>query len=475
MNDDWKYIKDLSSELGSDLDVDAAWDEFHEKRKRRVIPFWLRFSVGSLLVFIIVFGTYYFTISDSPTSETLSHLPPKSEVDEAIPATTIKESTVSSKKMGYKKDTPSSTTKLTFDTNKEYTKKKLAVNNGKDPFTISVSTLDSSVKNAISLSPSLDKPINHSDPKSENTINENSQNNIGLTIAEESVERSNDTDVIKDQDNPTINIQVLSLLPSMDLIHLSSEVIAKEMTLEYDQLSGDNFSALTVGIFSGYSQFNNTFKYADVGLGERRNTHETPLEQIRFGLSIEKLFNGKFFIESGLIFSQHRSKITDEYQTITTNIVFEDQLIAHLLKEDQTEEVWGSVLGSHSQKFRNIRYQNYRSIGIPLFAGYKVSKDVYALSFALGLQYNIWTQASGNTYSSGTSIGEYNALSVHNYRSRGQLEGLSKVGLSRTLGSRKSTGIEFIYRSDITNRLINELDTHRMNSLGINVFFRKTL
>lgn len=420
----WHDTDELDELLGGELDLDQAWSEFKkDKKKTRRIPIWWCFGLGSILLLGVVWfaGNYIKLKMDSKeTAAVLLH------PSVAIPS--------------FEKTT------LSSDTEQALPQKEVlssANNSIKGVITTQSSYLMTSRQkiNANPDSQKLSSDRKSQDNKStysvlsQDWINAN-QNNSKISSDEKSQNK-------KATPLPSLSLylspQRLEKIPipyKIPLSKISPSFTSKKWSVGINYAIANAHRNLTGGR-ADYTQ---------------RRQEEQFLEANRIELSITRDLSTYFFFQTGLAWTQYRSRIEENIQTITSPVQFENVITETQTKDNLTEEIIGTATGSQLIINRFTRYQRYQTLSIPVQLGVSLRlSSQWQLRASTGVLIGVLGQSAGNTFASALPDGVYQPVSELNYRTAGMLEGIGRLNLLRSFGkSHVTVGLQGAL--DINNR-----------------------
>lgn len=440
--ENWHNTDELDDLLGSDLDLDQAWSEFKkDKKKTRRFPIWWCFGFGS--IFLLGMG-WFFQNNISVEKEiekpvglelpSVTAIPSVEKVDLAL----IVEKDISQEE-------------ILPITNTSTRKRSIVSKQKASTIRENESIVASPKFGQLAYSMTNNQKVNSSqgiqEASSKKTLkNVNSSYPVAILQTIKSEANSQKIFISKELLNDK-----LVPLPLFPLTIPTQGVV---------QISIPNTPPTTSfskkwGIGMTYLLANGTRSISDgeEAYTQRRQAEEQFLENNRIAFSVTKELSTSFFLQSGLILSQYRSKIEEDIQTLISPVEFEDVVIETHTQNDLTQEIIGTAQGSQLTINRFTRFQQYQTLSIPLQVGVQLPLSSYwQFRASTGVALSVYGQAKGHTFSSILPDGIYAPLSQLDYRKAGLIEGMGQLSLERSFGN-TSLSLGVNGSIDLNNRL----------------------
>lgn len=275
---------------------------------------------------------------------------------------------------------------------------------------------------------------------------------ISPTKARASVETSKRSD---------LSVEMISLLPTLMNQSITGEarsiitVDAILMKLPKSQIPIVKNSRNSFGVSIAYGWHNRQLDILGVdslGFVSAKKNQEKTLDAIAASLFYRKYFADDFFAEIGLGFQQTTyefkdQKVTEEKQSI------DDQIIAiHNYPDGSKETIFGTLEQTETRVRDNTFYQKFRQIHVNVIVGKELDlSPTFGLGISGGLEYGVFTQAKGVSFSNTLDFRNYGDLSELKYKENGMLSGLLRIELLKGLNARSELGIALIGKTSLGN------------------------
>jgi len=207
---------------------------------------------------------------------------------------------------------------------------------------------------------------------------------------------------------------------------------------------------------------------------KKRDSEETSLDMFQVGLDVRRYLNPRFFLQSGVYFTQWTDMRERSFKESFT-MVDSNYLIARLIKADGTiEDVYGTADIVHTRTVTEETYNRYSLVELPLLAG--ISWPVgehWRLDGALGPVFGLLSTRSGAI--SGDQIGTNLPLENAPYRNSATFSGMMR--LEWLYATRDwSAGLGIMGRMALNDWAeTNPLFSEKRHAFGAGLVFRKAL
>jgi len=468
MKENWHISDNINEMLGDHLDVDQAWNNFNNRKKKKGAFFWYKAGFVLLTIFVISISAIVFYIGNDTVfkkdTQLLSDKKVESSQSKKTKSTdvekrdlrslkTVEEEEVSNIILPEKKNEkgPSIKTNLSDKLEKEIIKIDRVIQK-KSSFVIE-NNKDATVESNTNISPEFDlKNTNSKDANIPlNYVDELNIKPVESTTNKQGLPKVDDLD----------NVLAFKQINELEILDLDQALYSKKENLPMAFIPNHK-SSWSLGFVYGYNKVNRDLSGDDDLYLNRRVEGEKFLEAQYAALKIKRTLNKYLFVSTGLGFNQYRSKINDQIQLVETRELH-GQVVEIRKKDGIIQQINGTLISTTTTLVENIRYQSYRSIYIPLEIGlqYPFGKK-WKVEISSGINYNILQKTKGNIYQSSYSIGEYEPLSSGNYKSHSLVEGVINAKLARKIYNNLEIQIGINARADLNNRMGNN-DSNTMD------------
>jgi|GEM_PF-2198503 len=514
MNQKRNYNRDkIDQLLGSDLDVEAAWNEFDKsQRRRRPFMFWLT-SVLS----IILISLFIYTIVDQPSeifnfknNEIISsnHKSINSDHNPSLK----QEETISNKNLSSTTANYPSTNlhdKVDFNqeksfSNKDQIEKISNVDIDQQPkIHDQLNRLDDLNKNdkvninaAEGQSGYNDLPThayqntlrNFDGINNEEIMDEQSHLSADNKLNDQMLplylknSRSNGTEteivniglkaVKLTSAHTKLNVSLLPLIQSQELHYKSKSALSILPKASAANRKPNHNLRYSLSYYAGIGGFTRSLAFSEDNLlQQRRQESEQPLLSHTIGLGFNIGLTDKLYLESGLSYTNNISKISDIIQQTVNTEKAEDILIAYQIRDGVSQNVFGTATVDNIEVVKKTRFQQYKSFSIPITLSYaQAISNRFRMEIGAGVQYALLQSVVGETYDSVESLGEYGPVSDYGYKSSNHFEFRTHAGIRSYLSEHIEIGLRAIFLSDLQSRTsrLSEFGD-RFNSLNISL------
>lgn len=448
MRENWDKIYHTSKKLGDDLDVDLAWAEFKQAKKKRRMPIWIWPLIG-----VIGLGGLWLIYANLPTKkhQEMPRIIASEKNAQSLENTDNCELNVAEKIEDSASITKTNNQKVISILPTQRKAGKIR----KQEIVIKRNGLEYSKDDS---EYSKEKMVNN-----ESFINEK---------VEEEIPQSTNLTTTSTHKIKERNRQHFQVIAKIESIASKVEMIKQTVEFSIPVLRKSRFKnqSLAFGFLYGWSMANRKIKAPRQSLGARRHANEEMLEYNHLKVYLRKELTNKFFISTGLVIGQYRSRFIDQYQNLIPGVVFDNQITEIRLQDNNREEIRGTIIGSQTEIINNKRYQKYLSITIPLEVGYKIElNENYHLNLATGLNYSIFNQAKGFIFEAGFSVGTYQNLNELPYRKFGLVQSNSSIELTRKIKERLNLLVGLQYEFDVNSRLNRGGFVDKFSAYGIRI------
>ena len=458
----------LHQDLGEDLDIELAWEDFRQKkRKKRFFPWW-QYS-GCLLIILggLFAGIWLRPIANENSVVAIDSTKKGRKETSIIKPNSLENQAILS---------PKSAIELTA------AKAEKIVSEKENTLAAIISS-----KNSIS-NDYMEINTTTFHPKKQQTINNPIQNKLTpFPIAKKdtlSLDELQPTKTIAKY-NTQIPNTALTVLPKSTRLLEEVPTLFNSLTLLrikatelplFTPKPSTKPSLWEIGLIYQLSTVNRHLKGGNTSYNDRRNINENFLEANQLQIAIRRKIRPHFYLQSGVHIERYRAKIIDEFQTFEPK-VFESQVV-EIIRDGLTEEnVIGDVTGTQENFYANIRFQQYIATSIPIQLGIQYPlTSALSVDFNTGVRLSVWHKHIGNTFQSASSIGTYQPISDLGYKTAGVITGQSSLSLSHKIGqySKINLGIQAHY--DLTNRLsTSEIGVDKFYGYGLQIGIFKQL
>jgi len=468
MKANWNHLKEVADNLGADLNAEAAWERFEqrrEKKKRRIIFWWPYGVVGGILLFgITIFTNSKLTTNNNISSNDLkenSNVVQKNEGYMNLLDETTKTSIVLDKIDRYQEN---SNDKTNISTNQ---------NNPKT---------DENISQAASFvinqkSPSYEAPVIHhlisNKPQLHNTsialfeknhiprYDKNDHSSRTPKILNRSAGHENDS--VNKKSNSLLQeytkepmFSIKPILTTTNIYYQSPKLSIEDYIQPATPI--DNFKRnknnMTFRVRYIYGFTKRSLTSDDLFFKERREIHEDFKESNAIEFLLSKKLTPIISLSAGVGVHQYRAQLFEVTQELIQNVSFSNVLLERRTKEGVTEEIRGNFVGSQTVITERIRTQKYRGIGLPIYLN--LDLPIFSkvnLSLSTGANFSLVNSVHGVTFLSKDSQGVYQQLNNLNYRKRGLIQGLVNVEFSIELTPSIDVHAGAQLRYDLNNRI----------------------
>lgn len=465
-----KIIKNkLHQDLGSELDIELAWSEFKQKKRKKRFVFWWT-SLGLLL---IISGFLFVTIWNRPIDTKKQNTTTTASTESIEKGTKSMLSTTQTEE-----ETTIKNQQVTLSKTAPKGKNILKTTNTKTKI-VNPKTLKLDGTNLNTNSNPSQKPHVVTTPISTNRINSAAtlSNTQDLIKAQKSLQKI--TSINNQLQHTTLrSLEKNTRLLSEVRMLLTPLALLKIKVPELPQLvfpKPNQSTLFEFGIAYQYSKVGRKIKGENIDYLNRRKVNEDFLEANHLALSVRRQLNDQFYLQSGIHFSRYRTKLIDQYQTFEQK-VYDNQIVEIIQNGLQEESIFGSVEGTQTQIYTNTRFQQYLEFSLPVQLGWQIPfNQNLSLDLMTGARFSIWNKSTGNTFESAASIGTYQSIRELGYKKAGVITGISSLLLSQQIGNdtKVSAGIQAHY--DLTNRLSDKSESDKFYGYGLQIGFLKQL
>jgi len=438
----------LHQDLGEDLDIDLAWEDFRQKkRKERLFPWW-QYS-GCLLIILggLIAGIWLKSVANK-TSLVLAD----SAIKNAKEIVVIKPTTIEQESIFPPKSSIELSSEKAEKILNEAATISASIKLPKHPAPndkIEVSPIITKSKQQQTINNPLKNTLTHFSIATNNSRSIDGQLST-KTTANNPLQTPNNALPITKKASRLFEEVPLLFIPSALLSIEQSELplfIPKKLVTP---------SLWEIGLSYQLSTVNRHLKGTNTAYINRRNTNETFLEANQLQVAIRRKLTPRFYLQSGIHFERYRASIVDRFQTFEPK-VFENQVVEIIRDGTQVENVIGDVTGTQENFYINTRFQQYLATSIPIQLGIqRPLTNTLRIDFTTGIRLSIWHQHIGNTFQSATSIGTYQAINQLGYKNAGVITGLSSLSLSQKIGRYTKINLGMQAHYDLTNRLSDD-------------------
>jgi len=461
-----KIIKNkLHQDLGRELDMELAWSEFKQKKRKKRLVLWWQ-TLGLLLLIV---GFLFMNIWTRPTAA-------KKQISELAAA---------------KKSIAVTKSPFSIHPNKERVKNKPTeteirieerasveiknnTTNIEDQKTQKLDEVDlNTIAHPSQKIPDSTIPIPKNRIKRAKTIDNRlfvKRATKSLSKIDETHKQLLDIPLHNTEKNPQLLLEVRLLSTPLPLLKLKAA--------ELPPLSISKAPSAKLwewGFAYQYAMIGRKIKGENTDYLNRRNTMEDFLEANHLNLRLRRYLKDHFFLESGIHIGRYRAKLVDQYQ-IFEQKVFENEVVEIIQTGLQEERIFGRVEGTQTLIHTNTRFQEYLEISVPIQLGWQFPlTKTLSIDGMAGVRYSIWNKNDGYTYESATSIGTYQPLGELGYKKAGVITAVSSLLLNKKIGrgTKISTGIQVHH--DLTNRWSNKSERDKFYGYGLQVGLLKQL
>ena len=478
--------------LGSDLDVEAAWNEFdYQKRRKRPLLFWLIGVMSILLVSICTYSLIHLPIeADNSKSNSDIMADYKSPNSDGKPSLNQEEA-ISDKNNSdniadYNSINPDDNISLSEEgsnslkdkheqLSKQQVNQKLSTNDQFDRQTNNINYSDINTHKIEKLLEIKDLAL---------IPNENTKQGKETAFRKNNKTEQVELNLYSKQKLPFFEKNTLSLSQEMEMEKSESPVtnvtiahskmkfpllpLLQHGGLNYDTKSQisllpkvsvvttalDQKSKYSLSLYSGIGAFTRSLAYSEDNLlQQRRRDNEKPFLSQTIGVGFNIELTDKLYLESGLSFTNNISRIRDIIQQTVSTEQSEDVLIAYQIKGGVSQNIFGTASVDNIEVVEKTRFQQYRSLSIPIALSYaQPINNRFRVELGAGLQYALLQSTIGETYNSLESIGEYGPVSDYGYKSSHHFEFRTHAGIRSYLSDQIEIGVRTTLLSDMNSR-----------------------
>lgn len=514
MREKWHNTNDINEKLGDYLDVDQAWEQFGNRRKRRGFIFDLKPGLALLLLLSTILGSLYLYNTKKLTQETAF-----AENSNQTNKNTIVYAESNDIKSNHQEEALETQKRLFDNQNQEVlkTQKSLADNHQEEALKTQKNRIEhhnaqnqfeaqrnnqietESKAQTLKQKKSQDKAQNKKTEQHNNIL----ANTQELTILQKNNPEPTDFfeedtamplvfddgqtaksfkkspvttyDETIDEIVEKTNNGTIKQLASKEILVFSTHNNrdANRDIVEAQTLPNSNKKALPdfekpaynnfwqIGIEYAYNipqrELSSEFIGEDTG-GEydynlNRKNGEKMQEMQSFSLQLHRNFAKHLYFGTGLGVNQYRSKIVDQIQLVESELL-ENQIIEIRTKNGVDTNIFGTVIATTTKLVQKTRYQKYRSLYIPLEIGlqFPIYKN-WNIQMGTGLNYTLFHQAKGKTYNTAFVNGNYQALKENDYKIYGLFAGTANLKIGRNFGDNLNVIFGINAQNDLSNRM----------------------
>ena len=221
-----------------------------------------------------------------------------------------------------------------------------------------------------------------------------SENETPVLLKEKTLIQS--TDILANQNNTTL-LDPLAVIQTQGSKPLSSE---KTIFKNYNKIECYEHGKKPNQLFvEFYGLVDLVSKSMDTGqenmsyLQERKKT-QTQLEGYRSGIRFKYLFNNGLYFKSGLEAGMIRERF-DKQETTESVKTLPNQLLETIERNDTTIYIYGDAPVTYIETKTWKIWNTYRSIGVPLLAGFQYHRNKLSYGIEFGAIYNLFYDFEG--------------------------------------------------------------------------------
>lgn len=442
----------INETLGSNLDLDRAWSNFENKKRRRGAFVWL--PIG-LFFGVFVLGIWF-----------LFH---KAEL----------------RNRSISKNYINSTNQSQYENIEQQNNKKGGGVNITDKY-VGQDALNSNEKKQDVIDKRSTLDIEKEESISSVTTRMQKEGSLIVQLGSIKLNKGDVTQLLDDRENtrssenenatntPNVIPSRIGISPLSFISHniLLDQVEYVPMTLRYIQarkLKESKKSNWIWGISHSIGFVQRSVD-SDLEYDKLRDESENVLESNHFQFHVNKKIGNRFYLSTGLTVGQYRTKLTNQVQKVFSPVFYENSVLETLTQNGLTQEVLGTAVGSKTVIFQNIRYQRYQNIAIPIDLSMSVLEwNRWNINLGVGMEYSVLQRAKGSTIASTSPVADYVSLSELGYRSQGMVEGKYFLQGSRQITNDLHISFGYQGRQDLVSRRIGKYgqDKFRSHSLQL--------